>query len=311
MSPRPDTATRRQPGVSRPLLTTPRPADPAARTVVAVHPGALPATAWQTVAARLPEDHALHLCDLGNVPEYFAAALVPTLSVIGVRELADRCLTELTAAGLTDRRFTLVGWSFGGVVAYEIAARLDTQGPGDRVEGLVEGLVDDLVVLDSIAPVAAFQRPDEALQPAMLLTWFAMYLGAKRGRRLTLEPAVLDGLGEEDGLGVLLAEAVEQGVLQDGTEPAGLRKLYTAFHTGLVRNNRCTAGYLPDPLDRTVTVVKPERSLLPDSPDLGWSGLSGRPLRQLAVPGDHYTMLHEPETADTLAALLATGSRTG
>ncbi|RPF32266.1 thioesterase domain-containing protein [Streptomyces sp. TLI_185] len=303
MSPRPDTATPRRPGVARPLLTTLAPVDPAARPVVAVHPGALPATAWQPVAARLPEDHALHLCDLGNVPEYFAAALVPTLSVIGVQELAHRCLGELTAAGLTDRPFTLAGWSFGGVVAYEIAARLDAQGLGDRVE--------DLVVLDSIAPVPAFQRPDELLRPDMLLTWFAMYLGAKRGRRLTLEPTALDGLGEEEGLAVLLTAAVEQGVLQEGTEPAGLRKLYTAFHTGLVRNNRCTAGYLPAPLDRTVTVVKPERSLLPDSPDLGWSGLSGRPLRQLAVPGDHYTMLHEPETADALAALLATGSRTG
>ncbi|GAA3779322.1 hypothetical protein GCM10022403_012480 [Streptomyces coacervatus] len=302
MSPRPDTATPRQRGVAHPLLTSPRPADPAARTVVAVHPGALPATAWQTVAARLPADHALHLCDLGNVPEYFAAALVPTLSVIGVRELADRCLTELTAAGLTDRPFTLVGWSFGGVVAYEIAARLDAQRPGDRVE--------DLVVLDSIAPVAAFARPDEDLQPAMLLGWFAMYLGAKRGRRLALEPSALDGLGEEDGLGVLLTEAVAQGLLPEGTEHAGLRKLYGAFHTGLVRNNRCTVGYLPAPLDRTVTVVKPERSLLPDSPDLGWSELSGRPLRQLAVPGDHYTMLRQPGTAQALAAVLA-GSRTG
>ncbi|MFC8516864.1 alpha/beta fold hydrolase [Streptomyces sp. NPDC057257] len=303
MSQRPEQAVRRQRGPEQRLLTPLGPPRPdAARTVVAVHPGALPAGVWQTALARLPEDGAPHLLDLGTVPEYFAAALVPTLSVIGVRELAERCLTELTAAGLTERPFTLVGWSFGGVVAYEIAARLDGQGLGDRVE--------DLVVLDSIAPVAAFQRPEEELRPAMLLGWFAMYLGAKRRRRLTLAPGALEGLGEQDGLGVLLTEATAQGVLPDGTEPAGLRKLYTAFHTGLVRNNRCTVGYLPAPLDRTITVVKPEGSLLPDSPDLGWTELSGRPIRRLPVPGDHYTMLQEPETADALAALLTTGSPT-
>ncbi|MGI5453402.1 thioesterase domain-containing protein [Streptomyces sp. CA-249302] len=302
MSQRPE-AVRRQRGPEQSLLTSLGPARGDARkTVVAVHPGALPATVWRTALARLPEDGAPHLLDLGSVPEYFAAALVPTLSVIGVRELAERCLTELTDAGLTERPFTLVGWSFGGVVAYELAARLGDQGLGDRVE--------EFVVLDSIAPVAAFQRPEEELRPAMLLGWFAMYLGAKRRHRLEVEPGALEGLGEEDGLGVLLAEAVAQGVLPDGTEHAGLRKLYTAFHTGLVRNNRCTVGYLPAPLDRTITVVKPAGSLLPDSPDLGWAELSGRPLRRIAVPGDHYTMLQEPETADALAALLTTGSAT-
>ncbi|MFE6285153.1 alpha/beta fold hydrolase [Streptomyces sp. NPDC057877] len=295
MSPRPDTTPRRP--APRALLTALRSAqeggtrlaeEPGARVVVAVHPGALPATVWQPLAERLPTG--LSLCDLGSVPEYVTAGLDPTAPVPSVRQLADRCLLELTAAGLTERPFALVGWSFGGVVGYEIAARLDTEGRGDRLEALV--------VLDSIAPVAAFQRPDDALTPAMLLDWFAMYLGARRGHRLRTDAAALKDLD------ALLAAAVAQGVLPAGTEPAGMRKLYGAFHAGLVRNNRCTAGYLPAPLDRTVTVVAPERSLLPDSHDLGWGELSGRPLRHLAVPGDHYTMLQQPRTTAALADLL-------
>ncbi|MER6347513.1 thioesterase domain-containing protein [Streptomyces sp. NPDC001595] len=282
---------RRQPP-PRPLLTPLRPADPAARPVVAVHPGALPATAWADLADRLPEDTAPYLLDLGAVPEYVTAALDPAAPVVGVRALAARCHTALTAGGLTERPLTLIGWSFGGVVGYEIAARLDAEGHG--------GSLQELVVLDSIAPVAAFQRPDDALEPALLLDWFAMYLGARRGRRLVTDAAATCDLD------ALLRAAVAQDVLPAGTEPAGLRKLYAAFHAGLVRNNRCTAGYLPDPLDRSVTVVKPERSLLPASPDLGWSGLSGRPPRHLAVPGDHYTMLREPETVTALTALAAT-----
>ncbi|HZF90501.1 thioesterase domain-containing protein [Streptomyces sp.] len=296
---RPDTAPGpagppRRPPPPRPLLSALRPAagpaGPAVRPVVAVHPGALPASAWADLADRLPEDTAPYLCDLGTVTEYVTAALDPAAPVIGVRELAARCLAELTAAGLTERPFALVGWSFGGVVGYEIAARLDAEGRA--------GTLRELVVLDSIAPVAAFQRPDDALEPAMLLDWFAMYLGARRGHRL------VTGSAATRDLDALLDAAVAQGVLPAGTEPAGLRKLYTAFHAGLVRNNRCTAGYLPAPLDRTVTVVKPERSLLPASPDLGWSELSGRPVRLRHVPGDHYTMLGEPETGAALAALL-------
>jgi len=171
---RPDTAPGpagppRRPPPPRPLLSALRPAagpaGPAVRPVVAVHPGALPASAWADLADRLPEDTAPYLCDLGTVTEYVTAALDPAAPVIGVRELAARCLAELTAAGLTERPFALVGWSFGGVVGYEIAARLDAEGRA--------GTLRELVVLDSIAPVAAFQRPDDALEPAMLLDWFA------------------------------------------------------------------------------------------------------------------------------------------
>ncbi|MEU3252029.1 thioesterase domain-containing protein [Streptomyces sp. NPDC006997] len=299
MSPRPDRAPRRP--TPRALLTALRPTgdeerdtrlaeEPGTRAVVAVHPGALPATVWGPLAARLAGDQEPYLCDLGAVPEYVAAGLDPAAPVPGVRELADRCLRALRDAGLTRRPLALAGWSFGGVVAYEIAARLDAEGRGGRLGALV--------VLDSIAPVAAFQRPDDALTPAMLLGWFAMYLGARRGQRLRTDATALTSLD------ALLDAAVTQGVLPPGTEPAGMRKLYGAFHAGLVRNNRCTADYLPEPLDRTVTVVKPDRSLLPDSHDLGWGGLSGRPLRQLAVPGDHYTLLQRPETVTALADLL-------
>ncbi|MDH6216861.1 thioesterase domain-containing protein [Streptomyces pseudovenezuelae] len=299
MSPRPDTAVAARRSLRRPLLTAlGTAAGPTARTVCAVHPGALPPTIWQDLVARLPEDSAPHLCDLGNVPAYAMAALDPTAPVPGVRELAAQCLAELTAAGLTERQLTLIGWSFGGVVAYEIAAQLAAEGRGD--------VVDALVVLDSIAPVAAFQPADDALRPTLLLDWFAMYLGAKRGRRFDFVPT------DEDDLGTLLDAATAQGLLPADTEEAGLRKLFTAFHAGLVRNNRCTAGYLPDPLDRTITLVKPAGSLLPASPDLGWAGLSGRPLHKLTVPGDHYTLLGEPETVAALAALLAappTGTR--
>jgi thioesterase domain-containing protein len=265
-----------------------------------VHPGALASGEWSAVAGRLPRDTAFDLLDLGNVPEFLAAALDAGAPVVPVTDLAARCLDELAAAGAVAEPFTLVGWSFGGVVAFEMAARLDAAGNGAAVR--------DLVLLDSIAPVPAFKRTDELMEPAMLLDWFAMYLAAKRGRSLTLGLTAGECrhiAAPEDGLPHVLEAAVAQQVLPPGTELAGLRKLYAAYQGGLSRNNRSTAPYEPAPLDRALTLVKPAGSLLPAGGDLGWSGLSARPVRQVDVPGDHYTMLRDPEAVGVLSGLLA------
>lgn len=211
-----------------------------------------------------------------------------------IETLAARCLDEITAVHPDGVPFSLIGWSFGGLVAYEVAARFDGSGRGDALK--------DLVVLDSIAPVPAFKRADGLLKTGMLLRWFAMYLGAKRGRPLVVDLGSVTDVDE--GLSAVLAASVRQGVLPVDTELAGLRKLYQAYFGGLSRNNRCTAPYEPAPTDRVITLVKPEGSLLPDEGDLGWSLLSPRPLRQLNVPGDHYTMLREPSALTAVTGLL-------
>ncbi|MCY0954256.1 thioesterase domain-containing protein [Streptomyces sp. H27-S2] len=290
MSRRPD------PTAPRPVLRLLRDADgPAGRRIFAVHPGALAASEWEALAGRLPADTALYLLDLGNVPAFLTAALDPRAPAVPIGDLAARCLDELAAARIDTEPFTLVGWSFGGVVAYEIAARLDGSGRSE--------LLRDLVLLDSIAPVPAFKRTDELLDAAMLLDWFVMYLGAKRRKSFTLGIPPL--ATPEDGLPLVLDAAIAQGLLPADTELAGLRKLYAAYQGGLSRNNRCTAPYEPGPLERPLTLVKPERSLLPAEGNLGWSGLSSRPVRQMDVPGDHYTMLRDPGAVHVLADLLA------
>ncbi|MCM2411716.1 MULTISPECIES: thioesterase domain-containing protein [unclassified Streptomyces] len=283
---------RPDPSAGRPVLTPlTSPGTGTARRLYAVHPGALAPAAWQPFAGQLPPDTALSLLDLSNIPSFFTAAFDPRTEPATVGELAGRCLAEITASKPDDAPFSLVGWSFGGVVAFAIAALLDAEGRG--------GTLEELVLLDSIAPVPAFKRTDEVLEPRMLLDWFAMYLGAKRDRPFSVSlPPVA---AAEDGLPAVLAAATAQGLLPPDTELAGLRKLYTAYHGGLTRNNRCTAPYEPAPLDREITLVKPERSLLPHSGDLGWSQLSDRPVRQLAVAGDHYTMLQDPRTAAVLS----------
>lgn len=297
---------RRQPDRSPDLLHWySSPSGPQSAQVYAVHPGALAPSAWHELAAALPEGTGFALLDLQAIPEFLTAAWSPDDAALpGIPELADRFLAALAADGpdgrpdgrLADRPFRLVGWSFGGIVAFEMATRLHAAGSDD--------LLADLVLLDSIAPVPDFKRPDELLDAGMLLRWFGMYLGAKRNQPFIPQLPPVDSRAE--GLPLLLDAAVAQGVLPPDTELAGLGKLYDAYLGGLSRNNRCTNPYQPAPLDRPLTLVKAEHSLLPGRGDLGWSELTRHSLHQQTVPGDHYTMLREPSAVTALSGLLAT-----
>ena len=165
-----------RPPVARPLRT----AAPGRRPGYVVHPGALAPQVHEGLAAALPAGDGLTVLDLGAVPDYADAALTGGRAATTVEALAERLLATLEPA--PEGPYTLAGWSFGGVLALAMTHAL----PADRRPGR-------LVLLDSIAPTEAYQQPDDALEPDLLLGWFAMYLGAKRGRPVPLAPGALEG----------------------------------------------------------------------------------------------------------------------
>lgn len=265
-----------------------RPAAPGGRTVHLVHPGALAAQVHRNLAEALPEGVGLTVLDLSALPEYWEAALTGGRAETTVEALADRL-----AEKLTDGQFSLLGWSFGGVVAQAMVERLPSERRPER-----------LVLLDSIAPTEEYQQPDESLEPPLLLGWFAMYLGAKRGRPVPLAPGALAGRGVDGGLPLVLDAAVASGALLPDTPLPGLRKLYDTYVDGLLRNNRLTAPYRPRPSSVPLVLVKAERSLIPEDPTLGWHSLAPHGLSLAVVPGDHYTMLTRPDAAQAMARLV-------
>jgi thioesterase domain-containing protein len=292
MSRRPEQPSResRRPGIApRPLLTSVRVPSTAERLrVYGVHPGGLTATAWSGLADELPPDVGLSVLDLQNVPEYFAAALTGGIPDTTLPNMAETALAELAKDRPAHIPVALVGWSFGGVIAYEMARRLTD--------------LSALVLLDSIAPTHDFSATDELLRPGLLIRWFAMYLAAKRGRPLTGEPNI-EAPTTAAGLASLLTAATDSGVLPVGTEPAGLRKLYDSFVSGLHRNNHLAVPYQPSVTGRPIVLVKPVRSLFPEFADLGWGELG--PVRVVAVPGDHYSILFDPSAWAVVADLVS------
>jgi thioesterase domain-containing protein len=185
----------------------------------------------------------------------------------------------------------LGGWSFGGVVAYSLAAQLASD---DRPERLL--------LLDTIAPIESYTSAGREVDQALALRWFTMYLAAKRGGHLPLDAA---GAGEHSadlatGLARLLAAATEAGVLRRGTELAGLRKVFDTYHAGLVRNNLLVKGYLPAACQLPITLVRPRSGLLGTPAPLGWEEITDE-LTVLRCAGDHYSMLREPDAHARIA----------
>jgi thioesterase domain-containing protein len=263
-----------------------------ANTVYVVHPGALDAAVHQTLAETLPDGAGLTVLDLSALPEYWQAALTGGHAATTVEELAGRLAAELTAA-LDDGPYSLAGWSFGGVIAQSLVEQL----PADRRPR-------SLVLLDSIAPTDVYKPSDDELDPTLLLGWFALYLGAKRGAPVTPDAERLAGASVEDGLQVVLEAAVASGALKADTPIFGLRKLYDTYVDGLLRNNRLTAPYQAAPSSVPLVLVTAEGSLIPDDPTLGWEPLAPLGLTTHRSPGDHYTMLSRPDAAAVIAQLV-------
>ncbi len=282
---------------ARPLVRRHGPAEDAGTTrdVVMLHPGAMPVTVYRTLAERLarPRDGerpvALWLVDLDQVPEYTASALSGGTPRTSIREMAAAVEAGLHAAGALapGAPWVLSGWSFGGVVAYELVNRLSPTELPRR-----------LVVMDTIAPVPDFTKDDGDLSPELILPWFAMFLGAKRGVGLPLpegeRPVTLDDV---------LAGAVSSGALPPDTSVAGLGKVYQVFAAGLRRNNLMCSGFQAGPARVPVTLVRPDGSLLDTPEPLGWGQLTDD-LAVVGCPGDHYSMFSDPDAVETVATVI-------
>lgn len=297
---RPPRADRRV----RPLVRRYGPAEDASATrdVVMLHPGAMPVTVYRTLADRLaqPRDGefpvALWLVDLDQVPEYTASALSGGSPRTSIGQMAAAVEEGLRAVGaLTPGMpWVLSGWSFGGVIAHELSRRLSPTELPRR-----------LVVLDTIAPVPDYTKDDGELGPELLLPWFAMFLGAKRGVALPLPDA-----GTELTFDGVLSGAVSCGAVPPDTSEAGLGKVYQVFTAGLRRNNLMCSGFQAGPARVPVTLVRPDGSLLDTPEPLGWGQLTDD-LAVVGCAGDHYSMFSDAAAVETVATVIREATGTG
>jgi thioesterase domain-containing protein len=187
--------------------------------------------------------------------------------------------------------YTLGGWSFGGVVALEMAQQLQAAGE----------TVDLLTLIDTHAPETRAE-PDELT----LLGAFCQGLGLSWWK-LPLDPERMTQPGGRERLAYVLeqAEAAAEGGPGIGLEEAW--RLYEAY----LRHVRALSHYTPRPFAGRTVLFKASTQPEGVARDgrLGWSAWLTGALEVQEVPGTHHTLLTHPHAAalaERLTHLLST-----
>ncbi|MCP4654011.1 MAG: amino acid adenylation domain-containing protein, partial [bacterium] len=216
-----------------------------------------------------------------------------------IEEMAAHYVAELREVE-PQGPYQLAGWSFGGLVAYEMACRLREVGEEVTV----------LVLLDTVAPAAGIESENEAMfdDDAFWLADVGNFLARLSGRELPFSYDELRQLAPEEQVGFFVERLREIDFLPPSTGISQVRRLLRVYKT----NIRASREFEPRPYDGRITVFRAAEGLADDAAesrttDLGWDGLSSAPVEVHTVPGDHVTMLARenlPVLAERLQACL-------
>ena len=211
-----------------------------------------------------------------------APALVDPAAVplTNIREMAARYLDELRSVQ-PKGPYVLGGWSFGGVVAYEMAQQLQSQGE----------IVDQVVMFDSFVPEASAEQ-DEATQRLLFMNELIGGRGREVAAALATLPEPLSQLEPERAFETLLEEAKRLELLPAELSQSHVARLYEVYKA----NIRAYYDYQPAPYSGPVLLFKAtntEDHLLA-LPGNGWDRYLTGPFRVQELPCDHYSIMHQP-----------------
>lgn len=215
-------------------------------------------------------------------------------------------IEEMAAAYIEELRrvqpagpYRLGGWSFGGLAAFEMARQL-------RAAGQEVAL---LAVIDTGPGVPEWMPLDPSFvdetDPSRQLLVAAEYLKGLRGVDLGLHLEDLSGHSADEQIRLFVDRLQRTGVMHAEDSLGQVRRLLRVYRT----NVHAYRAYRPRPYPGPVTVLRAASEAAPaEAPaDLGWSAFTPLPATVREVPGDHVTLLAEPNVrvlAETLRSCL-------
>ncbi|WP_369366456.1 alpha/beta fold hydrolase [Streptomyces sp. CG4] len=194
-------------------------------------------------------------------------------------EMVEGYATAIAAA--TQEPPVLIGWCFGGAMAFETAQALRRAGTE----------VDRLILIDSSVPGADEEEADDAAQEPTLISRFAWHY------ELDLPEETVRALTYED----LLTAMQNKGHLPPDAGEDELRTLLAVYTSNMTASERHfdkePEFHTPDFL---VMLVRAEPSGQPLDRDRtwGWGAVVGPDLRFASVDADHHSIMREPAVSE-------------
>jgi thioesterase domain-containing protein/acyl carrier protein len=187
--------------------------------------------------------------------------------------------------------YSLIGHSYGGVVAYEMARQLIEQGEE----------ISSLVLLDSIAP-SVMQRTQAHDEVAELFEE-AMAVANLYGAGLAIDVERMRRSSNEENVQYVVGLLNERGLEINADQFAAFHRVYRA-------NLLCYRAYTPSMLSRKIPVslyrASQARQNGPDIPrDYGWEQYLQSPLHTYDVEATHFSILEKVDLQGIAGAFAA------
>ncbi|MEW6732656.1 MAG: amino acid adenylation domain-containing protein, partial [Acidobacteriota bacterium] len=255
-------------------------------TLVAIHPG-----------GTKPPLFCVHEIG-GGVLDFIQLArnLGPQQPVYGLQSIdleKDTTIEEMAANYIAALQkvqsqgpYFLAGWSFGGLIAFEMAQQLHKQ----------HQQVALLALLDAVAPVGNYRLVYHYFSHSDETTLLINYISHLTEENLSLDELPTIPLDEQ--VSYILAQAKLKQLVPVDTTLAEIRARLHSYNIRL----RAAQNYLPAVYSGPITLfraseIEPSAEQLYNSDvdaTLGWRELSTVPVTIEVVPGSHYTMVREP-----------------
>lgn len=267
-------------------LLVPLRADGDQRPLFLIHPGEGEVGYARTLADALPDSQPVYACA--------AQGLQPGETVLrSVPDMARRYLEELRKVA-PHGPYRLGGWSFGGLVAYEMAHQLHAA--GEQIEYL--GLIDTYAKTHRTGIVhesLPLSETDAALLSLQSVAGNALH-------------AQLATLAREEGINAMLRLAQAHDLVPPGLDHASLRR-HLAVRHGIFEAG---LAYVPPFLSLTVHLytasLSGDAAAATSDPSLGWQEILGRQIRVTCIGGTHYSLI-EPPLASVLSQAMTIAMR--
>lgn len=179
--------------------------------------------------------------------------------------------------------YQLGGWSFGGVVAYEVAQQLERQGQE----------VSLLAILDSYVPILLDKQ--KPIDDVYLVGVLSRVFGGMFGQDNLVTPEEIQHLSLEAKINYIIDKARKAKIFPPGVERQNNRRILDV----LVGTLKATYAYQRQPYPGKVTVFRArEKHIMAPDPTLVWvelfSVMAAEEINIIDVPGNHYTFVLEP-----------------